>query len=130
MTATTREPREEALQVLYAADQGGDEPVTVGISKRARLLVSGVRAELGGLDEAIGAVSERWRVARMPAVDRNVMRIALYELLHRPHTPTAVILAEAVRIAKEYSTERSGAFVNGVLARLAHRVRGGAAGSG
>ncbi len=59
----------------------------------------------------------------MPVVDRAVLRLALFELRHEPETPTAVILSEAVRIAKQYSTERSGRFVNGVLATLAREER-------
>jgi N utilization substance protein B len=55
----------------------------------------------------------------MPPIDRNILRIALWELEHRPETPVAVIISEAVRLAKVYSTERSGGFVNGVLAKLA-----------
>jgi N utilization substance protein B len=71
------------------------------------------------LDAAIGASSTRWRVERMPAVDRVVLRIALHELRTRPQTPVAVVISEAVGLAGRYSTERSGRFVNGVLAALA-----------
>lgn len=123
MSRTRTEPREEALQALYAADQRAGAPDCEGISSRARALVEGVWEEKDLLDDAIGKVSARWRVERMPAVDRNVARLALHELRHRPGTPTAVILSEAVRIAKLYSTERSGAFINGVLARLAEIER-------
>ncbi len=81
--------------------------------------MSGVWAERSDLDEAIGEASDRWRVERMPPVDRNILRIALWELRHRPQTPVPVVISEAVRMAKVYSTERSGSFVNGVLGRLA-----------
>ena len=80
--------------------------------------MSGVWAERAALDDAIGEASRRWRVERMPPVDRNVLRIALWELRHRPNTPRAVVISEAVRMAKAYSTERSGGFVNGVLSKL------------
>ncbi|GIU93439.1 MAG: hypothetical protein KatS3mg011_2345 [Acidimicrobiia bacterium] len=76
------------------------------------------------LDEAIDQASEHWRLERMPVVDRAILRLGLFELRYRPDTPTAVIIAEAVDLAKRFSTERSGAFVNGVLAALARRERG------
>jgi N utilization substance protein B len=73
---------------------------------------------LAALDAEIGAVSSGWRIERMPAVDRAILRLALYELRHTD-TPLGVVIDEAVELAKRYSTERSGAFVNGVLAKLA-----------
>jgi N utilization substance protein B len=78
-----------------------------------------VWADRSALDASIGAVSSGWRVERMPVIDRNILRIALWELLNRPDMPVAVVISEAVRLAKLYSTERSGGFVNGVLSRLA-----------
>jgi N utilization substance protein B len=112
------EAREAALRTLYEADQRRDAPDTGELDERAQQLVSGVWETREDLDEAIGAVSTGWRVGRMPPVDRNVIRIALWELRHRPDTPVAVVISEAVRLAKKYSTERSGGFVNGVLAGL------------
>jgi N utilization substance protein B len=81
-------------------------------------LADGVWAEREALDAAIGAASTGWRVERMAPVDRSVLRLALWELWRRPELPAAVVISEAVRLAKAYSTERSGAFVNGVLGRL------------
>jgi N utilization substance protein B len=81
--------------------------------------VSGVWGSRESLDEAIGAASTGWRVERMPPVDRNVLRIALWELRTRPEVPVPVVISEAVRLVKTYSTARSGAFVNGVLSKLA-----------
>ena len=75
------------------------------------------------LDEMIESVAERWSVARMPVVDRNIIRIALQELRVDKATPTAVVISEAVRLAQTYSTEKSAAFVNGVLATLAKTIR-------
>jgi N utilization substance protein B len=124
--STIDEPRELAIQALYEADQmkrRSDEAVA-GLSGKAARLARGVLAELDTLDQAIEQAAERWSIERMPVVDRAVLRLALYELRHEPATPTAVILSEAVRIAKEYSTERSGRFVNGVLATLARHERG------
>jgi len=115
----TSEPREAALERLYEADQRDRVPTTDGLSPRAVAIVEGVWAERAALDAAIGEASRRWRVERMPPIDRNVLRIGLWELRHRSETPVAVIISEAVRVAKAYSTERSGGFVNGVLAALA-----------
>lgn len=76
-------------------------------------------AELSSLDERIRAASSNWRLERMSRVDRNVLRLATLELLRHHDTPRAVILDEAVDLAKRYGTEHSGAFVNGVLSRVA-----------
>lgn len=113
------EAREAALRTLYEADQRRQAPDTGELGERTRQLVDGVWATRQDLDSAIGAVSAGWRVERMPPIDRNVLRIALWELRHRSDTPVAVVISEAVRLVKLYSTERSGGFVNGVLARLA-----------
>jgi N utilization substance protein B len=113
------EAREAALRTLYEADQRRQAPDTGDLGGRTRELVDGVWETRQDLDSAIGAVSTGWRVERMPPIDRNVLRIALWELRHRSDTPVAVVISEAVRLAKMYSTERSGGFVNGVLARLA-----------
>jgi N utilization substance protein B len=88
------------------------------------MLVKGVLTEKEELDHRIESASEHWSIARMPVIDRSILRLGLYELMHNTETPTAVIVSEAVRLAKTYSTERSGAFVNGVLASLARSVRG------
>jgi N utilization substance protein B len=73
----------------------------------------------------IESVSEHWSVARMPLIDRNILRIALHELRNDETIPTAVIVSEAVRLAQTYSTEKSSAFVNGVLSTLARTIRSG-----
>jgi len=111
--------RSDALTALYEAEMRRQAPESGELSTAAAELVSGVWEEREDLDAAIGAASTGWRVERMPPVDRSVLRIALWELRHRPDTPAAVVIAEAVRLAKAYSTERSGGFVNGVLSRLA-----------
>ena len=117
------EAREQALSAVYAADQRDEAPDVGGLSARAAAIVEGVWAERASLDAALDAASTRWRVERMPPVDRNVLRIALWELRHRPDTPVAVVISEAVELAKQFSTEKSGAFVNGVLSRLAKEER-------
>jgi len=110
--------RDDALEALYAADQSHRDPVTSGLSDRAAELVDGVWGGLESLDVAIGSAAEGWRVERMAPVDRNIIRLGLWELRNRPDTPVAVIVSEAVRLAKAYSTGNSGRFVNGVLAGL------------
>lgn len=120
-----REARELAIEALYEADQMGWAalPATYDLKGRARRLAEGVLAHRDELDRALESASEHWRVDRMPVVDRAILRLGLYELRSEPDTPTAVILSEAVRIAKQFSTERSGQFVNGVLAMLASKER-------
>lgn len=117
------EPRDRALQALYELDQRQGAPIPADLTGKARRLVEGVIAHREELDEALQATANRWRVSRMPPVDRAILRLGLYELRYQPETPTAVVLSEAVRLAKTYSTERSGAFVNGVLGALASSER-------
>lgn len=117
----TTDARERALQALYEFDLRDGE---VGaLSGRTARLASGVIEHMAELDHTLDGVSQRWRVARMAPVDRAVLRLALYELRFEQETPTAVVVAEAVRLAKKYSTERSGAFVNGILGRLSQTER-------
>jgi N utilization substance protein B len=81
-------------------------------------LYHGVVAHLGEIDRRLGAVAENWRLPRMAAVDRNVLRLGTYELLFVPDTPPGVILNEAIELARRYGSADSPAFVNGVLDRL------------
>ena len=123
------EARDLAVQALYEADVRGDGEMSPGslddLPARAHRLAAGVIEHRSELDAAIEAASEHWRVDRMPAVDRAILRLGLYELRYEPGVPTGVVVSEAVRIAKAYSTERSGAFVNGVLGALARQERPG-----
>jgi N utilization substance protein B len=82
-----------------------------------------VIAQKAELDPSIESASEHWTVDRMPVIDRAILRLGLYELRHEADTPAAVVVNEAVRLAKTYSTQRSGSFVNGVLASLASSER-------
>jgi len=124
-----REARERALALLYEAEVKGVEPAEIVTALPvppdpfAADLVRGVGDTVADLDERIGAVSRGWTVARMPALDRALLRVGCYELLHEPETPTAVIINEAVELASRFSTDDSGRFVNGVLSRLAHELR-------
>ena len=110
--------RIQALEALYAADERGDDPEVDELSVRARRLVEGVWGRRTELDRAIEEAATGWRLERMPVVDRNVLRLGLFELRHTD-TPVGVVISEAVEIAKAYSTARSGSFVNGVLGALA-----------
>lgn len=117
------ESRDLALELLYEYETRGEMASDIG--GRAGAIVEGVISDLEELDELIESVAEHWSVARMPVIDRNVIRIALYELRQDELTPTAVVVSEAVRLAQTYSTEKSAAFVNGVLATLAKTIRDG-----
>jgi N utilization substance protein B len=88
------------------------------------LLVEGVAEHRARLDEVIAAHSKGWTLERMPVIDRTVLRIAGFELLARPDVPVAVVLDEAIELAKRFSTDDSGRFVNGVLSALAPVLRG------
>lgn len=123
--------REAALQMLFALEAGGGPPERVVATywqetpgdpegrAYADEVVLGVAAELEATDEAIRKASTNWRIERMARVDRNVLRLGTWELLRRVDVPRAVILDEAVELAKRYGSEESGAFVNGVLDRIA-----------
>jgi len=127
---TREEARAQALAALYAAEStGADVPDVSDLPGRARRLAAAVWEHRAGLDRRIGEVASGWRIERMPAVDRNILRIGTFELLHTD-TPVGVIVSEAVKMAKRFSTSRSGRFVNGVLGRIAVDVRGGEGDSG
>lgn len=112
-----QDAREQALGLLYAADLDPDsEPVEP--TGRAGRLAVGVQDHLSEIDVIINAHSTGWRISRMPAVDRTILRIGVYELRYTD-TPVGVVVSEAVELAKQYSTANSGRFVNGVLAAVA-----------
>ena len=117
------EMRDLVLEALYQAEVGDGEPDLSDLPSRAARLISGVMDHKEELDSAIEEASEHWSVARMPVIDRTILRLGLYELRFQPDTPTGVIVSEALRLAQTYSTERSGSFVNGVLASLARQLR-------
>ena len=85
----------------------------------AEFLVRGVCDNLEAVDKQIVAASAHWRIERMARVDRNILRLGTWELMHQHDVPKAVILDEAIELAKAYGTEESGAFVNGVLNKVA-----------
>ncbi len=121
--------RERALSLLYEAESRGvavgdvvaEQPVAPDAF--AVELVTGVAEHVTTIDELLDRFATGWRVERMAAIDRAVLRIGVFELAHRPDTPTGVVLAEAVELATKFSTAESGRFVNGVLARVADELR-------
>ena len=126
---TRREAREHAFTLCYeldVRDRSADEllaDLPAPPDGYAEALVRGVHDERQELDRRINAAAEHWSLDRMAVVDRVLLRIATYELSHEADVPTAVVIDEAVELAKRYSTEDSGRFVNGVLARLAKELR-------
>src|SRR5581483_626691 len=126
---TRHEARERAMSLLYEAEMKGITPadlldeLPVPPDPFVVDLVQGVGAHHEHVDELIATDSVGWTLDRMPAVDRNVLRLAVYELTERPDIPTGAVISEAVELAKQYSTDESGRFVNGVLASVAAEVR-------
>ena len=121
--------RERAFHLLYESEMKGSsgEDVLAALpiepDEFAMELVAGVDAHRDEIDRVIGDHAHNWDVDRMPALDRAILRLATFELLHRPDVPTAVVISEAVELAKSYSTDGSGRYVNGVLSAVAGEVR-------
>jgi len=125
--------RECALQALYQLDLSGGDPrdavrgvlahfeeADEATERFADELVRGVQSERPQIDALIQTSSTHWKLERMARVDRNILRLALYEILRRADVPVRVTLNEAVELGKKYGSEESSAFVNGVLDRIAH----------
>lgn len=109
-------PIEEVVEITF------DEVSTDGETKRyAESLVRGVLQYQNELDAQLSSAATQWSLERFANVDRNVLRLALYELLYVPETPVGVVINEAVEIAKKYSTAESGKFVNGILGTLSRK---------
>jgi N utilization substance protein B len=129
-----RSGREAALQMLFQLEASGveaDRVITLFWRnfeadpegrEYADVAVSGIADKLEELDAKIRAAATNWRIERMTRVDRNLLRLGTWELAFRPDVPRAVILDEAVELAKTYGTEESSAFVNGVLAKVADQL--------
>jgi N utilization substance protein B len=127
--------RQTTLQALYQIDiVDGDvdealasfmEGLKIGHEARSysEAIVKGVISNTPMIDGLIEEYSENWTVARMLVVDRNILRIAAYEILYCPDVPYKVVIDEAVELAKKYGSEDSGAFINGILDRMAKAVQ-------
>ena len=126
--------RKRALDILFQADVRGEglpsilaaeakraanEPAREASWLYAREIVDGVIDNRDAIDEQITTFAKDWSLARMPAVDRAVLRIGVWEILYNDEVPAAVAIDEAVELAKEFSTDDSGSFVHGVLGRIA-----------
>ena len=127
---TRREARERALSLLYEADAKGCTPAAV-LDEQVLPpdpfvvdLVAGVGEHQAEADTLIRTYAKGWTIERMPVIDRTLLRMGCYELAHRPDVPTGAVISEAVELAKRYSTDDSGKFVNGLLARIAKELRG------
>ena len=125
-----RKARECALQMLFAADlsgaarpdelvrdywaEMGEPELDEAAREFASRLAVGTLAHLAGIDERIRSRAEHWRISRMAVVDRNILRLAVYEFLHEP-TPRTVAINEALEIARRFSTYEATQFINGIL---------------
>jgi len=124
-----REERERALALLYEAEAKGISPAEAVAAQPVPLdgyaldVVLGVGEQRADLDARISRLAHNWTLERMPTLDKVVLRMAGFELGQRPDVPTGVILNEAVELAKRYSTDDSGRFVNGLLAKLVGELR-------
>ena len=128
--AARSKARKRALDVLFEADQRGTAAIEVlaarvaqpgteaALPQYAVEPVEGVVENQARIDEALATYAHGWTLERMPAVDRNVLRIGVYELLFDEQVPDVVAVSEAVALARDLSTDESPAFVNGLLARL------------
>ena len=131
--AARNKARKRAFQILFEAEQRGAAPTTVmadwirlartddrqpPVTEYTRQLVEGYAEHARRIDELLAGYSVGWTLDRMPVVDRNVLRLGTYELLWEDDVPDAVVLDEAVQLAKEFSTDESPSFVNGLLGRL------------
>jgi len=120
--------RKRALDVLYEADVRRTSALDTAAARLAQAdppvpayaveLVEGVVAHRERIDELLATYAEGWTIERMPPVDRNVLRIGIYELLYAVDVPDAVAISEAVELAKRISTEESPGFINGLLGRV------------
>jgi len=137
-----RHSREMAIQVLYQVDMvqlDTGEAVRVfcehfqapeSIRDFAVELINGVHQNREVIDTLLRRFSEHWRLERMPTVDRNILRLAVYELVYRPDIPAKVSINEAVDLGKKYGAEDSGSFINGILDSIRLHLEEGNMGSG
>ena len=123
--------------MLFQIDMAGGVPAEVyphfwreheaelEVREFAQGLVEGVMREREALDRVISGSVDNWRIERMAVVDRNILRVAVYELAWLPHTPSVVVLDEAIEVGKKYGSEQSGSFINGILDSVRKRIERG-----
>ena len=136
-----RQARDLAIQMLYQWEVGrltvpevaesfwrigdAEESIPDRARDRAAALVRGTVDEVGRIDRILEEASRNWRLDRMPVIDRLILRLGIYELLHDADTPPAVVIDEAIELARRFSTEEAVPFVNGVLDAVKHRIERG-----
>lgn len=143
MKTFRRRAREAAFQFLYQLDLQHDLGTTLSPAQLASkiqghfdhfevpepsreyggLLAAGCVTQLTDLNQRLEESAENWKLERISPIDRNIIRIAIFELLHSQDTPTSVILDEAIELGKQYGTQESAPFINGVLDALARKIR-------
>ena len=135
---TRRKSRELALQALYQGEQAGQNGLLVfeefcahfQVNKKsipyAKKLLDGVQEKADAINQLISKYAENWRLERMSVIDRNILRLAVYEVHYQDDVPISVAINEAVEIAKRYSTDDSGPFINGILDSMAKEEASGA----
>lgn len=123
--------------MLFQIDMAGGVPAEVyphfwkehetepEVKEFAEGLVEGVIREREALDRVISGSVDNWRIERMAVVDRNILRVAVYELAWLPDTPSVVVLDEAIEVGKKYGSEQSGSFINGILDSVRKRIERG-----
>ncbi|KPJ60022.1 MAG: hypothetical protein AMJ46_08810 [Latescibacteria bacterium DG_63] len=130
-----RDARELAFRVLYQSEIGqfalgatleqviGETKPSAAVASYGSVLVGKIEAHRAEIDETISGASRHWRLERMAVTDRNILRIAVAELLYLPDVPARVVIDEAIELAKKYGDEASSRFVNGILDAVAKRSR-------
>ena len=133
MSARTK-ARKRALDALYASGVRGGDPLELlkatevevqdrqgqqAIFDYAEMLITGYLENSAGIDNELQMLADNWSLERMPSIDRAILRLGAWEILHNQEVPNEVAISEAVTLAGEYSTDDSPKFINGVLARLA-----------
>jgi len=123
--------------MLFQIDMAGGAPgevyphfwkeheAEIEVKEFAQGLVEGVTREREALDRIIAGSVDNWRIERMAVVDRNILRVAVYELAWLPDTPSVVVLDEAIEVGKKYGSEQSGSFINGILDSVRKRIERG-----
>jgi N utilization substance protein B len=132
-----RRGREAAFQIMYGLEFSGLKPEEaipiffeqMGIPHPSRefviRLVNGITENLETIDAILARHSHNWKIHRMNSVDKNILRVGIYELMFCPDIPTKVAINEAIELGKKYGTSESGAFINGIMDTVAKEVRGG-----
>jgi len=125
-----RKARESTLQILFQLEFNDsdaekafrlywkDKKATKDVKDYCRWLIKGITSHQESIDRSIQSVSKRWRLSRMPVVDRNILRMAVFELLYEEDVAPAIIINEAIEISKKFSGEQASMFINGVLDTL------------